>query len=199
MTVGSLAYRKNESAILGGVVPDKYLRLLPYIPGERILEIGSAEGVLALCLARADLGAKKEVTALERREDRHESALALQQTWARSYRFTCHPAFVSGGIAHHLDLLEGVDTLVAVRMIYYLRDQLDPVFAEVARKVPNVVLCGNRNRADRFRRGVPDEPGGAENYYASFEGMRDLLSRNGYRIANKCTEGDEIVVGRKDG
>ena len=50
---GSLAFRKNEAAIRRGEVPDKYTRLLPYITGERILEIGSAEGVLALLLVVA--------------------------------------------------------------------------------------------------------------------------------------------------
>lgn len=198
MTVGSLAYRKDPKAILRGRVPPKYTRLLPYIPGERILEIGSAEGVLSLCLARADMGAKKEVKALERRQDRHDSALNLQRNWARVFRFACHPAFVCGDISDHLGLLDRVDTLVAVRMIYYLGDQLDPVFAEVARKVPNVVLCGNGNRAASWRRGEASDTK-ANNYYASREGMADLLKRHGYRIANEVMEGDEIVVGRKDG
>jgi hypothetical protein len=196
---GSLAYRNNEREILRGRIPKKYTRILPHIPGERILEIGSAEGVLALCLARADMGAKKEVIALERRQDRHESALALHSNWARVFKFQCHPAFVCGDIGDHLDLLDGIDTLVAVRMIYYLRERLDEVFAEVARKVPNIVLCGNRNRADRHALGFPDKPDGPLNLYAGSKGMRELLMRHGYRIASEVTEGDEIVVGRKDG
>lgn len=190
---GSLAFRKNEAAILRGDVPDKYLRLLPYIPGNRILELGSAEGVLALLLARMG----REVTALEKSEQRHEDANRVYNEWlAREGKFTA-PKFVNGAIGDHLDLLEGVETLVAVRMVYYLRYEIDKVFDEVAKFVPNVVLCGNRNRADRFRAGVRDEAGGPHNYYATREGMRELLTRRGYRIVDEVTEGDEIVVGRR--
>ena len=193
---GSLAYRKNAEAIHRGEVPEKYTRLLPYIPGDKILEIGSAEGVLALLLARQG----KYVTALEKNEERHENALRLYSDWlARENRFKA-PVFVRGTAAANLDLLKGgFDTLIAVRVVYYLGPHLDRVFGTAAMHIPNVVLCGNRNRADRYRRGIPDEPNGAENFYASFEGMRDLLSRHGYRIVNKCTDGDEIVVGRRDG
>jgi hypothetical protein len=197
----SLAFRKNEAAIKRGAVPEKYSRLLPYIPGDRVLEVGSAEGVLALCLGRADLGAKKEVTALERKAERHESALALRSQWARAYRFTALPVFRCGDVSDHLDLLDGVDTLVAVRMIYYLGDQLDPIFEQVGRKVPNIVLCGNGNRAGRWRDGNPDPPLLDWNKYAAREGMTELLKRHGYRIVQEgsVNKGDEVVVGRKDG
>lgn len=188
----SLAYRKNEPAILRGDVPEKYTRLLPFITGDHILEIGSAEGVLALMLARAG----KSVTALEARADRHESALRLDQQWSQHYRYAS-PAFVNGSIGDRLDLLEGVDTLVAVRVIYYLRAALDPVFEAVARQARQVVLCGNRNRAARHFAGTSD--GKAEDYYASAEGMRGLLQRHGYRIEAEERDGDPVVVGRRDG
>lgn len=188
MSVGSLAYRKNEERILRGDVPEKYLRILPHIPGDKVLEIGSAEGVLALCLAKSG----KEVAALERSADRHEAAITLGKKWGiKSVRF------FGGDIRDNLFLLNGTDTLVAVRMIYYLKGDLDAVFAEVARKVPNVVLCGNRNRADRYRAGVVDPTSNADDYYASREGMRDVLERHGYVVIEEVTEGDEIVVGRK--
>jgi hypothetical protein len=187
----SLAYRKNEAAIQRGDVPQKYLRLLPYITGNRILEIGSAEGVLALLLAKQG----KDVIALERQPDRHAAALRLQDAWGIEENSVL---FGLGDIRDNLSRLEGIDTLVAVRMIYYLRDDLDTVFAEVAKKVPNVVLCGNRNRADRFRAGVQDKPDGPRNYYASRDGMKDLLERHGYRIVKEVIEGDEIVVGQMD-
>lgn len=185
----SLAYRKNEKAILRGDVPAKYTRLLPYIPGDRIIELGSAEGVLSCLLAQQG----KEVTAVERKPARHKSALNLAHKWG-----VPGVTFVNGDIADALDCLLGHDTLVAIRMIYYLRERLDDVFAEVAKHVPNVVLCGNKNRAAMWRDCVPDRPDGAENYYASQEGMRALLIRHGYEIADEVTEGDPIVVGQKD-
>jgi hypothetical protein len=184
----SLAYRKNEAAILRGDVPEKYLRLLPYIPGDRILEIGSAEGVLALLLAKQG----KQVTALERNPERHEAAQHLRDAWGMDIN---GPRFIQGDAAGNLHHLQGKDTLVAIRMIYYLGDALGTVFAEAAKHVPNVVLCGNGNRAQRWRQGITEETK-ADNYYASREGMVDLLTRHGYRIEKVVAEGDEIVVGR---
>lgn len=182
----SLAYRKNEAAILRGDVPEKYTRLLPHIPGQKILEVGAAEGVLALLLAKRG----KDVTALEMSFERHESSKELAKHWGVSADFQW------GDIRNRLDDLKGFDTLVAIRMIYYLRDDLDAVFAEVAKHIPNVVLCGNRNRANRWRAGEPDKLDGPFNKYASREGMKELLKRHGYTITKEITEGDEIVVGR---
>jgi SAM-dependent methyltransferase len=189
---GSLAFRNNEAAIRRGDIPDKFTRLLPFITGKHILEIGSAEGVLALLLARMG----KHVTALEKSEERHESAANLYSDWLGREKKFLPPKFINGAIGNRLDLLNGIDTLVAVRMIYYLRSDLDRVFAAVASaRVPTIVLCGNKNRAVRWRSGIRDEPGGPFNFYASSEGMAELLNRHGYQITAEVTEGDEIVVG----
>lgn len=184
----SLAYRKNEAAILKGNVPEKYLRILPHIPGSRIIELGSAEGVLALLLAKQG----KEVVALERRQERHEKAQEVRDAWGMD---VSGPRFVCGDIRDNLHRLEGMDTLLAVRMIYYLLDGLDAVFAEVAKHVPNVVLCGNKNRAMWWREGLPNRNDRADNYYASAEGMKDVLMRHGYKITGEVLDGDPIIVG----
>lgn len=191
---GSLAYRKNETAILSGDVPEKYLRLLPYITGERILEIGSAEGVLALLLAKEG----KDVAALERSSERHEAALNLRDEWARHDVRLKAVRFFRGDIADNLYLFNQTDTLVAVRMVYYLGDSLNTVFDAAAKAIPNVVLCGNKNRADRYHAGTPDEPLGLMNYYAGAHGMAALLERHGYTVVETILEGDPIVVGRMD-
>lgn len=189
----SLAFRKNEAAIVRGNPPEKYRRIVPFVAGQRILEIGSAEGVLALLLARAG----KDVTALERNPERHETAQQLYGEWlAREGKFKA-PKFVNGDIADNLWTLHDKDTLVAVRVIYYLGARLDPVFSDIARFIPRVVLCGNRNRAERWRAGTPDEPLGEMNRYAAREGMIELLERHGYRITQVVSEGDEIVVGER--
>jgi SAM-dependent methyltransferase len=187
---GSLAYRKNESAIKRGEVPEKYTRLLPFITGERILEIGSAEGVLALLMARMG----KQVIALEKSEERHEAASQLYAEWLGREKQFSAPRFVNGTIQDNLSLLEHCDTLVAVRSIYYLRDNLDRVFSKAAETVKTVILCGNGNRARRWRSGISEETN-ADNFYASREGMTELLKRHGYRITQEVREGDEVVVG----
>ena len=187
---GSLSYRQNEDSILAGDVPEKYTRILPHIPAGRVLELGSAEGVLACLLAREG----REVTALERNPDRHTAALMLAKRW------DVHGVeFMNGDITDNLAdvLFYHADVLVAVRMIYYLRETIDDVFAKVAKRVPNVVLCGNRNRADNWRRGTPHAPLGDFNRYAAREGMTELLRRHGYEIVDELNEGDEIVVGRR--
>lgn len=190
---GSLAYRKNEAAIIRGDVPDKYTRLLPYITGQRILEIGSAEGVLALLLARQG----RQVTALEKCEERHEAAQQLYGEWLGREKNFAAPKFINGTLAQHINLLSaGFDTLVAMRVVYYLGDNIDRYFAVVARNIRTVVLCGNKNRAARWRTGTPDEPLGDMNRYAAREGMIELLTKHGYQIVAQVLEDDEIVVGR---
>lgn len=186
MERASLAYRKARTAIWEGQVPEKYTRLLPYIEGSPILEIGSAEGVLALLLAKR--GA--DVTALELREERHHEAMRLRKRW-QAYR--C--ALRLGDIREHLDLLKGVETLVAVRAIYYLRSDAPAVIAFAATAgVRRVVLCGNRNRAAQSV-AQPESELGRFNRLASVPGMRELLEGAGYRIDKVIAEGDPIVVG----
>ena len=194
MSVGSLAYRRNENAIKDGNAPEKYTRLVGHIPGHKILEAGAAEGVLALLLAKTG----KLVTTVEKNAGRHRAALELCRNWFARDKDFVKPKYINGAIGDHLDLLEGMDTFVAVRVIYYLGDDIDRIFARISDNVKNVVLCGNRNRAERYRSGVPDDADGPHNFYASIEGMTALLKRHGYRIVSTVTEGDEIVVGYMD-
>ena len=192
---GSLAYRSYKDAVWNGDVPEKYSRIVPYVAGERVLEIGAAEGVLALALART----KTHVIALEKHAQRHAEALELQAHLRERGVDVERCEMVVGDIREHFDLLPGVDTLVAVRMIYHLHEDIDKVFAQIARQVPNVVLCGNAGRGCRAQ--SPDyKPANktAEfDGYASGEGMCRLLEKHGYTIAQTVTKGDEIVVGAK--
>lgn len=191
----SLAYRKYRDAIWRGDVPEKYARLLPFIDGPNVLEIGAAEGVLALALAQK----VHSVSALELRADRHAEACALRLQWLRLGRKVDNCTMRCGDIRERLARLVGVDTLVAVRCIYYLRDDVDTVFAAAARHVRTIVLCGNRNRAARWLEGriAPDDRLGDFNRYASIPAMTGLLERHGYRIEHVVKDGDPIVTGRR--
>lgn len=193
MTTASLAYRKNRADIWNGKLPEKYRRILPFITGKRILEIGAAEGVLAL--AKADQDPSAQVLALEMSHDRHLSALLLQERWRSLCKHVGGCSMLLGDIRNQLDLLEGVETLVAVRTIYHLGEHIDPVFQVAAQHVSRVVLCGNPNRAK-----WPDSsPKAAEqgdfNLYAGVPGMRAVLERHGFTVAQVVSEGDPIVIG----
>lgn len=188
-------YRKNADAINGGVVPDKYARLMPFIPGRRVLEFGAAEGVQSLLLAEEG----RDVTALEMNQERHEEGLRLKARWLNLGRPVQTCTMVHGDIRQRLDLLAGMDTLLAVRAVYYLREDAPAVFAAAADHVEHVVLCGNKNRAHRFDNGItPHDDGlGIWNKYSSISGMVGLLESAGFRIDKVISEGDPIVTGRR--
>ncbi len=190
---GSLCYRRNQLNILRGQVPEKYLRIAPFVKGDAVLEIGAAEGVLSLVLA----GSKKRVIALERSKDRHAAALELKEKWRKKGKDVSRCEMVLGDVMSRIDLLEGVDTLVGVRCIYYFKEDTDRFFAEVSKKVRHIVLCGNGGRAKRYQAEGPTEKLGEYEYYASEQGMIDLLKRHGYRITQIVSDGDAIVVGEK--
>lgn len=190
----SLAYRKDRAAIWDGRVPAKYTRLVPHVPPGTVLELGAAEGVLALLLAR--LAVVDRVVALELRAPRHEESRRLRDRWTALGYDVRRCDLVLGDIRARLDLLQGIDTLIAVRALYYLRDQAVPVLTEAARQsVGRVVLCGNRGRQARHRQ-TPHDELGRFNRLAATEGMRDALEQAGYSIDTVIDEGDPIVVGR---
>ena len=66
-------------------------------------------------------------------------------------------------------------------------------------RVPNVVLCGNANRARQYHaaKGRTNGGGGDFNYFASVEGMIAVLEARGYTIVRVVAQGDPIVVGAK--
>lgn len=184
----SLAYRKNRDEIWEGKVPEKYTRLVPYITGKRVLEIGAAEGVLSLLLAET-----RDVIALEMRPERVAAGVALQDRWRKLGKPVDRCRFAIGDIRDRLELLEGVDMIVAVRSIYYLREDVQAFVSQA--KVPQFLMCGNKNRAADWVRGSEDGLG-KYNFYASIEGMTLLLTTAGYEITTVVSEGDPIVIGR---
>lgn len=192
---GSLAYRNNRKAIWRGDIPEKYTRLVDLVPGQRVLELGAAEGVLSLLLAQK----KEKVFALELKEERHEEAQRLKSSWLERGFDVDRCEMLLGNIKDRLHLLKSVDTLLAVRSIYYLRGDLTEVFDVVGRHVANVVLCGNKNRARKYAEshGNPDDPLGKDNYFATLEGMTSLLEGCGYAIVTSIADGDPIVIGAK--
>ena len=193
---GSDLYRENIDLVRSGGIPERLVRVLPFIPGDTVLEIGSAEGVLALLLAEK----KKKVIALERVKGRHKEALYLQQLWQQQGFKVENCQMVQGDISSNYDLLRNVDTFVAIRVLYHLGDQVEEVMRKVASSVEYIVLSGNRGRSLKYfkeRGGGYTDRLGANNYYASLEGMWMLLEKVGFMVTHAIPDGDPIIVGKK--
>lgn len=190
MPVHSAAYRSNEQAILEGRPQIKYTRIPPFVPGDKIIEIGAAEGVLALMLAKE----KASVTSVELRKARHDAALRLWKLWGSP----SNVKFVNGDIVKMPELFDGKDTLVAIRMIYHLRAGVhDMMRAAQERGVKNIVLGGNRNRERNWLAGIPGSRGEWD-VLSTRTGMKDLLATYGYHVTNEDSDGlDPIVVGER--
>lgn len=183
----SLAYRKHRQDIWSGKIPEKYLRVARHVTGRRVLELGSAEGVLAVTLGERG----HAVTGVELRPERHAEAVRF----IAHRRQASNVLLVCGDILQRLEVFVGIDTLVAVRSIYYLRDQAPHVLRTArAAGVREVVLCGNRNRALQSAM-APESDLGRFNRLASIDGMTALLVDARYKVAEVVPEGDPIVVG----
>lgn len=189
MSQPSLAFRRNQEAIYRGEIPDKYSRLIPYIRGKHILELGAAEGVLGLFLAEKG----KHVICVERDRKRYEAALILKKHWKRTRGLKGTCTMVLGDLSERLDLLDKIDTVVGIRVIYYFSEaERYRVFLNIAKRGCEVVLGGNAGRAESYYRRQTDKLGD-RNFYASATGMKTLLEANDYRIIEYVKE----EIGRK--
>ena len=75
---GSLQFRQYEQLLREGKVTAKYARILPFVPGETVFEMGAAEGVLSLLLSEK----KKRVLAVEKPLDLKQGAgHSLEPAW----------------------------------------------------------------------------------------------------------------------
>jgi predicted O-methyltransferase YrrM len=79
----------------------KISRLVDLVPGQRILELGAAEGVLSLLLAQN----KEKVFALEMKRERHDEALRLKSSWLERGLDDGRCEMVLGNIKDQLHLL----------------------------------------------------------------------------------------------
>lgn len=194
---GSKEFRLNREKIERGGVPEKYYRILPFVPGDRVLEIGAAEGVLSLLLSEK----KQRVVALDHQQERCDDAIALRSKWSAAGFDVDRLEVECGDIRDRSDLLEGMDTLLAVRCIYYLREDIVPLFERFGEHFEHIVLVGNGYRTRRWfdGRGQPRPDKYAYDWYATLDGMWSLLERSGHEIVHAVPDGDPIVVSRRSG
>lgn len=190
----SLEFRHHEGLLAQGRVTPKFSRILPFVPGTTVVEMGAAEGVLSLLLAEK----KKKVWAVERSKERHERAKSLQVEWLREGFPVEACEMIHGDVFDHADLLHSADTFLAVRALYYLGQEIEDAVATLWKSVDNVVLVGNRSRSERHfatrSSTSPWEGQGANNYYATLDGMWQLVTRQGFDVRYAVPDGDPIIV-----
>ena len=190
-------FRKNREQIAQGNVPERYARTARYVPGTRILDIGSADGTLALFLAQS----KELVIGAELMRYRHKTAQEMQRTWANRGAKTDNVRFINRGVKRVEPLLKEVDTVVLSRTLYHLRDDAFWLFDQLRRtkNIEFIALFGNRDKEREWFDTKGEQPGlGKYLALAAQEGMEEILKNHGFdietSIASTETE-DPIVVG----
>jgi len=191
----SVDFREHEQLLRDGDIPEKVLRLLPLINGNTVLEIGSAEGILSLVLAES----KDRVVSVDITPARQQTAKELQEMWRQTGKRGVEKCeFVCGDIFDRLDLLDGIQTVIASRVIYYFHEGMnDLMVALIKHGVENVVLVGNEYRATAWDTKQDGKELGRYAYFSTISGMRELLEKHGYEIVHVLADGDPVVVGRR--
>lgn len=192
-------FRKNREQIALGNVPGRYERTASFVPGRRVLDIGSADGTLALVLAQS----KEKVIGAELMRYRHRTAQQMQRTWAERGARTENLRFVNRGVKRVKPLLKEVDTVVLSRTLYHLRADASWLFSQLKEfdNIEYVALFGNRDK-EREWFGSKGEQTGLGEYlaFSGQEGMEDILRKHGFdietSIASTETE-DPIVIGAR--
>ncbi len=127
----------------------------------------------------------------------HETAREFLVLWAAKGRDVAHVEMLLGDALSDPSLIEGFDTLVASRVIYYFGDAIDP-FMDAARvRVGHVCPVGNPSRNRRYACGKLPADIGENVRYSTPEGMRALLERHGFEIIKEADIGDPMVIGRQ--
>ncbi len=191
----SVDYRRNRRLLRAGELPRKHRELAALIPGDSVVDVGAGEGLLALALAEN----KARVRAIDVTPRRHDSGRELLQLWRDKGRDVDHVEMILGDALDDPGLIEGFDTLVASRVIYYFGDRIDPFMDAARARVAHVCLVGNPSRNRRYARGKVPADIGENVRYSTPRGMRELLQRHGFEIVTEADIGDPVVIGRRTG
>jgi len=189
----SLDFRRNAASIFRGELPKKYLELVNLIPGERVVEVGAGEGVLSLAVSAT----KTAVRAIDYTPLRHEKGKEIQAAWRALGKDVDKCELVLGDVFDHPELLDGFDTLVACRVIYYFRERTDLFMELVSERLNNIVLVGNGRRAKRHARGHISKDLGAYARLSTVDGMREILEKWGYEVVTEIRDNDPVVIGKR--
>jgi len=189
----SVDYRQHKRLLRAGELPQKHRDLAALVPGESAVDVGAGEGLLALAMAPH----KSRVRAIDVTPRRHETARELLALWADKGRDVAHVEMLLGDALSDPSLIDGFDTLVASRVIYYFGDRIDGFMDAARSRVGHVCLVGNPSRNRRYARGKMPADIGQNVRYSTPAGMRELLLRHGFEIVTETDIGDPVVIGRQ--
>jgi hypothetical protein len=169
------------------------------IPGQTVVELGSAEGLLATKLASI----KKSVLGVEISQARVSLAQALKEKLTEAGVLKENLNFLHGDIREAVRVLPSFETFVACRVIYHFRraEDLQELFKAVEACAQHVFLLGDRKKAAIFESFELDFSASPVPffYYASAAGMENLLASFGYQVQSGVTSfGDPFTLGRKE-
>jgi 2-polyprenyl-3-methyl-5-hydroxy-6-metoxy-1,4-benzoquinol methylase len=192
-TSSSIAYGRNREENWNAVPLAKFERLIPLIPGKSVVEIGAAEGILSLTLAPH----KERVRAIEIAPIRHERGVQLKERWRELGKPVDNVEMILADIFARPEVLDGYDTLLASRVIYYFGDRLNEFMANASKSVRYVCFIGNETRARLYRKGAYKELGEEYAKYTTAPGMCELVERHGFRVINTIVDGDPVVIAER--
>ncbi len=192
------AFEKHREEIFKGLVPERYSEIAGYVPGAKVLDVGSADGTLTVYLATS----KKEVHGSEISKARFQTSLKLKKAWLQQGLISDNCTFYHRKVTDLEDLLSIVDCVVLIRVLYHLKEDADKLFSMIARKsnIKYVAVCGNASKEKKLER---DEPiSGLEDFavLATEKGMIDFLESHGFMIKQQVrlkSTGDCLLVGER--
>ena len=177
---------------------DRIEELAAVIPAGRILEMGSAEGLLVSKLA--SMG--NYCVGAEVSGERHQSAVEISRALSEDGLIANNLKLVNRDVTDEDWIFTGFDTFIAARVIYHFRSlrELKRLFAKIASEVEWVFLLGDREKSSAYESFGVDFAANPTKffYFASQAGMSNLLESFGYEVTPGTTSwGDPYVVAQK--
>lgn len=129
-------------------MPSDIRKIAHIIPPGVVVEVGGGEGVLALALSkRSDI---RKVVSIDLTPARTTAAQELKNRWLElGIECSSKAEVILGDAIDELERIEGADTVVASRFIYYLGDDVVRFIDKASSCAPGLVLFGNRRRENR--------------------------------------------------
>ncbi|MCF8094794.1 MAG: class I SAM-dependent methyltransferase [Desulfobacteraceae bacterium] len=190
----SVDYRDFARLFYQGKVPEKYNLIYPLLPGKRILEVGSGEGVFALGLSLK----KDNVVGIDYTPSRYKEALKIKGAWKNQGINVDNCHFIFGDIFQNDKIIEGIDTLIARRVVYYFFDDIWRFLDLIKYKVKYICFIGNPSRSEQYKQGIKSKQLGKYAYYSTVEGMKELLLLAGFDIIYLNETPEPIVIGQRN-